>query len=230
MFPRQALILSIAFTASIAPATAQNTSDQFRPELGIYLQEGLVRIEFVALASGDLNTHEWQGDFTYYIEGALKPVLRRKLRENPDVFRDKYLTIRAGYRYQTGLTNGNSSTGNIGIIELTSRYLLPWQLVISDRNRGDFRFIKGQAFSTRYRNRFRVERDIKHGDFLFTPYVYDEIFYDTRYDGWTPNRYAVGVELPACQHFIFDLYYMRQNGGSNPSHLNVFGFKWNLYF
>jgi hypothetical protein len=139
--------------------------------------------------------------------------------------------LRTGYRYRTSLTPGQSASENRGIIELTSRHLLPWQLVVSDRNRGEFRFIKGQAFSTRYRNRLQLERDIKHGSFVCTPYVYDEIFYDTRYDQWTPNRYAFGIELPVGPHVVLEPYYLRQDGNrSNPPHVNALGFKLNLYF
>ena len=105
-------------------------------------------------------------------------MFRRELRDRADVYRNRYLTFRAGYRYRTSLTPGASVSENRGIVEVTPRYLLPWQLVVSDRNRGEFRFVKGQTFSTRYRNRLQLERDIKYGTFVFTPYVYDEIFYD----------------------------------------------------
>ena len=76
-----------------------------------------------------------------------------------------------------------------------------------------------------------LERDFKYGSFVLTPYVYDEIFYDTRYGQWTPNRYAFGVELPVGQHVVLEPYYLRQNGNrSDPPHVNVLGFKLNLYF
>jgi hypothetical protein len=232
MLPRAALLLPLACAGSIVPAAAQNTSDQYRPELGIYYQATpIIRVESIDFASGTQSTHQWEGNFAYYVEAALKPVIRRRLREHPDAYREKYLTVRAGYRYETGLTNGNSTSGNLGIIELTSRYLLPRDFVITDRNRGDFRFLQGKPFDTRYRNRFRLERDLKHGRFVCTPYAFDEIFYDTSYDRWTPNRYAAGAEFPAGRHMVFDAYYMRQNSSrSNPPHLNIFGLRWNLHF
>ena len=66
---------------------------------------------------------------------------------------------------------------------------------------------------------------------MCTPYAYDEIFYDTRYDRWTPNRYAFGIQLPVGPHVILDPYYLRQNSStSTPAHTNVFGFNVNLYF
>jgi hypothetical protein len=61
--------------------------------------------------------------------------------------------------------------------------------------------------------------------------VYDEIFYDTRYDQWTPNRYAVGVQLPVGKHVVLEPYYLRQQANrSDPPYANVFGFKVNVYF
>lgn len=205
---------------------------QLRPEFGVYVQEGeSVRLEFVDLATGDLSTKNWQGLFTYYVETALKPVLRRNLRESPDVYRDKFLSMRAGYRYQTSIVSGQHTSENIGILELTSRYLLPGKFMLSDRNRGDFRSIRGEPFSTRYRNQLRVERDLKRESFVCTPYAYDEVFYDTRYGRWTTNRYAFGVQFPVRRRMVLDAYYMRQNSNSsNPPHLNVIGFKWNLFF
>jgi hypothetical protein len=101
--------------------------------------------------------------------------------------------------------------------------------VISDRNRGELRFIKGQSFSTRYRNRLRLERDFKHRWFECTPYAYDEMFYDTRYDRWNPNRYAFGLEFPVGAHVVLEPYYLRQNIRSNSPDLNTFGLKLNLY-
>jgi hypothetical protein len=214
----------------IIPAAAQST-DEIRPELGIYIQQGpVLRVELIDSFRANQSTHDWNGDFAVYVQIALKPVFHRELRKDPDVFRNKYLTLRAGYRYQTSLTSGRGGSENRGILELTSRYRLPWQLVISDRNRADFRSIKGQPFSMLYRNRLRLERDVRHGWLNCTPYVYDEIFYDTRYDRWTPNRYVLGAEFPVGQHVVLEPYYLRQDSSrSNPPHINAFGFKLNLY-
>lgn len=225
------LIAWFAFAGLTMPTAAQSTSTQYRPELNVYLEKGeTFRVVFDDLITGTQSTKSWQGYFTSYVETALKPVFRRNLREHPDVYRDRYLSMRAGYQYQTGLSSNNNTSGNVGILELTSRYHLPLDLVASDRNRGEFRSFKGQDFYTRYRNRFQVERDIKRGQFVCTPYAYAEVFYNTRYGLWTPNRYAFGVQVPAGRHTVIDTYYMRQNSSrSNPPHLNAIGFKWNLF-
>jgi hypothetical protein len=64
----------------------------------------------------------------------------------------------AGYpQYRTSFVNADSTSENRGIVEFTSRFSLPGELVLADRNRAEFRFIKGQPFSTRYRNRLGVQ-------------------------------------------------------------------------
>lgn len=229
---RPALILCLLSLCGWSIPAAGQSAREFWPEVGVYIQQGpAIRIEFVDSASSNPITHDWLGNFTFYVETALKPVFRRQLIDRADVYRHRYLTFRAGYRYRTSLTPGASVSENRGILDVTSRYLLPWHLVVSDRNRGEFRFVKGQAFSTRYRNRLQVQRDVKIGSFVCTPFVYDEIFYDTRYDQWTPNRYAFGVQVPIGQHVVLEPYYQRQDGNrSNPPHVNALGFKFNLYF
>ena len=103
--------------------------------------------------------------------------------------------------------------------------------MLSDRNRGEFRFIKGQGFSTRYRNRLRAERDLGLGRFVFTPFAYDEIFYDTRYDVWNRNRYAFGVYVPIGPHVVIETYYLRQNDSrSRTLRIKALGLTLNLYF
>lgn len=233
MSNRQTQVLCLLFLGTWSvPVAAQGGSGEFWPEVGLYFQQGeSIRIAFVGSASSNPSTHDWLGNFTFYLETALKPVFRTDLRNRADVYRNRYLTFRAGYRYRANLTPGASVSENRAILEVTSRYRLPWHLVVADRNRGEFRFIKGQAFSTRYRNRLWLERDFKVGSVVLTPFAYDEIFYDTRYDQWTPNRYAFGVQLPIGQHVVLEPYYLRQDGNrSNPPHVNVLGFKFNLYF
>ncbi|HJZ98385.1 MAG TPA: DUF2490 domain-containing protein [Candidatus Solibacter sp.] len=217
---------------SMAVANAQNTERQLRPELDIYVSPWeAIRFEFENPFQGDRDTENWRAHFALYIEAALKPVLRRELRSHPDVYRNRYLTVRAGYQYRTGIGDSPTTPGNTAILEVTSRYRLPWRLFISDRNRGDFRFLHGEPFFARYRNRLQLERDIRYRRLNFTAYLYDEIYYDTRYDRWTPNRYAAGLDLSINAHLVLEPYYLRQHSSrSNPPHIAAFGFKVKLYF
>jgi hypothetical protein len=83
----------------------------------------------------------------------------------------------------------------------------------------------------RYRNRLWAERDLNLGRLVFTPYVYDEVFYDTRYSAWTTNRTAIGLQFPTGPHVVIEPYVLRQNDQrATPKHVNAFGFTLNLYF
>ena len=229
---RRTIILWQALAWLPLAGNAQTTQNQIRPEWDLYLHPWeAVRFQFQNSYRGAPDTGEWQTYFSFFIQTALKPVLRRELRNNPDVYRNRYLTMRAGYRYSTGIGQPLSTPGNTAILELTPRYQLPWRLFLSDRNRGDFRFPHGQPFYARYRNRLQLERDVRYRRMNFTPYIYDEIYYDTRYDRWSTNRYAAGIEFPVNAHLVLEPYYLRQhNTRSKPPHVNALGFKVNLFF
>lgn len=214
------------------PLAAQNVKDEFWPEVEIYVNQGSkARVVFVDSFNQDQNTRDQQGAFTYYIDFALKPIFRRELRQYEDVFRRRFLTFRAGYQYTTSFVNNDSSSENRIIVESTARYPLPANIVFTDRNRGEFRFIRGQPFSMRYRTRPWVERDFRVGRFVFTPYLYDEVAYDTRYGAWNRNRYAIGLQIPAGPHLVLEPYLLRQHDTrATPKYVNAIGFTFNLYF
>jgi Protein of unknown function (DUF2490) len=225
-------ILAFLLTAAASPLAAQNVKDEFWPEFDIYVNQGShLRIVFIDSLNQDQSSRDAQGSFSYFLDFALKPFFRRDLREREDVFRRRFLTFRAGYQYTTSFVNGDSSSENRIIADSTARYPLPAKIVVSDRNRGDFRFLKGQPFSMRYRNKLNVERDVRLGRFVFTPYAYDEIYFDTRYSAWNQNRYAFGLEIPAGPHVVLEPYYLRQtNTRTTPKLVNASGFTLNLYF
>jgi hypothetical protein len=103
--------------------------------------------------------------------------------------------------------------------------------VAFDRNRGDFRFVKDKPFYMRYRNRIWLERDVALGRFVFTPYVYDEIYYDTSKSAWVPNRYAIGLQVPAGIHLVLEPYFLWQNDlTATPRHVHAFGLTFKFYF
>ena len=160
-----------------------------------------------------------------------------------DYLPNEHVILRTGYRFGTSIgSNSDPFKEHRLLTEQTLRKLLPGELLLSDRNREDFRFVNGD-FSFRYRNRVTIEREFH----LFkqrniTPYVSGEIFYDTRYRIWNRNRLTAGVQtslrrgplrkmlLPTRQ-VILDLYYMRQNDSrSETQHVNGIGAALGFYF
>ena len=230
---RRIILALLVLLADLTQAIAQNTQSEIRPEVDGYVNlSPAVRLFLLALFTDALETGHWQGHFGVHFDVALKPVFRRELRSRDDVFRRRFLSFRAGYRYITSL--GESSSPYLEhrwVVELTSRTPLPGKLVMADSSRGELRFIGGQPFSTRYRNKLQLERDFSFGSLVFTPYLNGQLYYDTRYDVWNRNRYSAGVQIPAGQHLVLDTYYLRQNDSrSSTPHLNVFGLAFHLYF
>jgi hypothetical protein len=141
------------------------------------------------------------------------------------------LTLRIGYRYNgTIQDNGEPFHEDRGVLEVHVRWPFPGNVLVSDRNRADLRWVEG-VYSWRYRNRLLVERETGIGGYRLTPYTSGEVFYDSRYGAWSRNRFAVGVQAPFHPRVLLDIYYMRQNDTrSQPAHVNALGLALNLFF
>ena len=155
---------------------------------------------------------------------------------------NKKFMIRGGYRYGFSLSDGDPFKEHRIVLEQTVRQPLPLDVLLSDRNREDLRWVNGQ-FSARYRNRVTVERDFKVLGRQLTPYSSAEVYYDTRFDTWNRNRLTIGVQIPfkkgfplislvdPQRQFVLDLYLTRQNDSrSQPSRIKAFGSAFSIYF
>lgn len=222
--PSKSLSYSVvALLLFCSTAKPQNTQNQFSPEINAYVHVN-ESLRVLLLAAADDDQLSQQEDFGTYFEVALKPVFRRQLRENDNVFIKRFLSFRAGYRYLRTFA-ASPSVEHRWIAEMTSRFPLPKSFQLIDHNIGEFRIINNKPFSIRYRNGLQLERDFRTHGFVFTPYVNGELDYDTRYASWYRDRYAVGVQVPAGRHLVFETYVMHQNQshGANPPHLNRVG-------
>jgi hypothetical protein len=85
-----------------------------------------------------------------------------------------------------------------------------WSLLLSDRNRFDFRWREGE-FNWRYRNRLKFERTFPAGRFELTPYVHAEAFCSLNQQMWTRARYTVGMEWAITKRVVLEVYVARQN-------------------
>jgi Protein of unknown function (DUF2490) len=227
------LLFSLTAGCMAVAAASPNAQEEFWPEVDGYVAlSPSTRLQFRTSFKNHPMGDSWEGNFGIHLDLALRPVFRRELRERGDAFKRRFLSFRTGYEYLTNLTDHSAPyVERRWIVECSSRFLLPGKAILSDRNRGDLRLVNGQPFSTRYRNRLQLERDYSLGRFVITPYVDGELFYDTRYDAWTRNRYSVGIQVPAGDHFVLETYGLRQNDSkSSKPHINVVGLKFLFYF
>jgi hypothetical protein len=229
---RQKVYQAALLLCLILPAGAQNISHEFWPELDIYANYSeRLRIVFADSFNHDQDARSREGSFAYYCDFALLPFFRRDLRQRDNVFRRRFLTFRAGYVYSTGFGRLTSPSTSQAIAEVTARFPLFAKFVLTDRNRGELEFTKNQPFSARYRNKLGVEHDLKIWRFVFTPYIYDEAYYDTQPGKWTTNSSAIGVQTPIGHRVVIEPYWVRQTQRRPaPKNIDATGFTVSLHF
>jgi uncharacterized protein DUF2490 len=225
------LVCVIAFTAAFSSsgrAQGAETSLQFWPEVDVYVSlNEEFRLFFLATTTKTEETREntegWVGaHLDYHVS--------------------KKVSLRTGYRYGFSLGGSDPFKEHRIILEQTVRQPLPLEIVLSDRNREDLRWVNGE-FSGRYRNRLTLEREFKVLNRAVTPYGSVEVFYDTRFDTWNRNRIAAGVQLSLKRgaplislihpkkQFVLDVYVTRQHDSrSQPSRVKALGMAFSIYY
>ena len=200
------------------PARAQTTP--VWPEVDAFVTlNDKVRFFFLATTVQE-NGVSTEGEFGVNVDLHLKPFRTRPitLLYRLDESKNRLLLVRAGYRNLPSYTGGANE--NRGVLEVTPRYPLIGLLghvLVSDRNRVDFRFIEGE-YSWRYRNRLSAEREFSIGRVRLGPYTRFELYYDSRFDKWSRSEWTLGSSFPVTQHWEVEAYYDYQNDTSESPH------------
>jgi hypothetical protein len=218
----------------LAKAQESVTRNEFWPEIDVYINvKPKVRLYLLGTISKSVEDGEIRNAQGF----------EAQIGAHVDYIPNDHIILRAGYRFGTSMGDRDEPYKEHRVLtEQTLRKLLPGELLLSDRNREDFRFVNGD-FSFRYRNRVSIEREVDlFKERTITPYASAEIFYDTRTSAWNRNRLAVGFQqslrrgplrkmlLPKRQ-VILDLYYLRQNDSrSETQHVNALGAALAFYF
>jgi len=188
-----------------------------------------IRIGFLTAQSRE-NGNRTDAELGPSIDFYLKPRthLKRLAVFELDDSKSRPLFGRFGYRV---LPSTEGPLEHRILTEGTPRFPLKAGVVLSDRNRTEFRFLDGQ-FSWRYRNRLTSERTISLIGYHLTPYMRAEGFYDSRYSKWSRTALVIGSTYPIRKHTEIDTSYELQNDTSGPQHtqLNAIALELNLYF
>ena len=218
----------LAASLSGALDAQSTTANELWPELNLYVgMNAHTRFffQYTATRENNLDTYA-DGQVGGYFDFFMAP-LRYRLPAHPDRSRDKLLMFRIGYVYYKSPASGSkaASVSQIPTIEATSKFRLPGDMLLSDRNRGDLR-ITNSAWNPRFRNRLKLERTFKAARFQLTPYFQTEVFYEWKYDRFDEFRYQPGMEWSIAHFLLLDVYYTRQHTTeSSPNLVNALGAK-----
>jgi hypothetical protein len=214
-----ARLLVAACVASLLGGTAR-ASDPWElwPELDLYTRLGdTTRLYFVAAYAEGKESEFQTLDLAAHFDLTFKPLERKfklkkheKSRDDQDWRQRKYAWVRIGYDHVFKEAGKVMSTPeDRGIVALHGRYYLPNEFLLEARARTDFRWIGGE-YSTRYRLRGEVNRDVTFLGCTSNVYLQAEAFYDTRYDRWSRSLYQLGAEVTLTQHFRVEPSVARQ--------------------
>jgi Protein of unknown function (DUF2490) len=213
---------------------AQDTRNEFWPEFDVYLKLNEKSRLFFLYSATKLDQRATHADGTLggHLDFYTLPLFgRRLLLHRADAARSKSFMLRAGYLFsRTPSGSTDPFTEHTPTVETHWRFPLPGSMLLTDRNRADFRFVDGD-YQPRYRNRLKLERTFKAGRLDLTPYGHAEAFYDWRFDKFHRFRYSAGAEVLLGRHVIFEGYYLRQRDSvSSPQHVNAVGLALQFYF
>jgi hypothetical protein len=223
--PLPILLLIVQAFALAATAQTSDSTNEAWPEFDFYIkinEKSRIFAMYTATRQEDLGTYA-DGQTGVHIDFYAGPVFHRPFIKPTDASRSKLLMLRAGYLVSRPINNSGTATEHMVIGEGTGRTGLTTGLLLSDRNRFDFRWVDGDP-RQRYRNRLKLEKTFDVGRFQLTPYAHAEVFYDLKEGNWTRLRYSAGAEWNITKRIVLEGYYLRQNTwGSVPQFVNAIG-------
>ncbi|MCG3204612.1 MAG: hypothetical protein KCHDKBKB_01327 [Elusimicrobia bacterium] len=178
------------------------------PEMALYITHNSnLRSRFVANGTWKEEVEEFtSAGFEYDLDIGLLSFFRRYVFKDPNAEKSKRISVRLGYAYLPDLVSGDPDLDEERALgEVTFRFPLGQAWLLTDRNRGELRFI-GDVESTRYRNRLRLERNVAISRFRITPYANAEAFFESITDEWNQVDGTVGAEFPWHYQTILEFY------------------------
>jgi Protein of unknown function (DUF2490) len=227
------MVLKCSFMVLLAGGalSAADWYDQLWPETNVYVGTGQQsRLFFLVAATRTRHVGYSDGQLGVHMDFYVGPFVEQRTARHPNIARQKFLMFRAGYLYgKTPADSPDPFTEHTAVIEMVPRFFLPKQIHLSNRNRGDLRFLDG-SFVPRYRNRLKIERTFAIARRSVTPYGHAEAFYDWRYTAFHRIRYAAGSELEINKRIVLEAYLLHQRDSRSAERImNVLGVSLQVY-
>jgi hypothetical protein len=142
----------------------------------------------------------------------------------------KFLWLRFGYQYSaTPPSSEDPFKESMIVTEINPRYYLPWKILMTTKNRFDWRFNEGD-FNIRYRPRFMIEKDLRTEYLFFTATAFAEYFLNFGNSAVNRLRVQLGVEIRVTKRMNYEVYWNHQfANGTEVNKLDAFGMTLKVY-
>jgi hypothetical protein len=188
-------------------ACADDPAKEFWPEVDAWWRTSPDwRFSLFVPISENLETHYREGNVILqadYAWGKTDRVRTRRLLDEARASHMKTMLVRWGYLGGKSLDDqGEAYTERTVLAELHVRTPLKGGFLLSQRLRADLRWLGQQPpeFSTRWRYRMMVEKELTAGRASIVPYVNVEPYYDSRYDTVNRIRLIPGATVAWSQY------------------------------
>jgi hypothetical protein len=177
---------------------------RINPKLRIYGTLGGTKMNTSSYSDGAF------GIFMDYFGYPIAPVDKYIRPGHSDSLPGKYLWFRGGYQYSaTPPSSKDPFKENMLVTEANSRFYLPWKILMTVKNRFDWR-VKNEDFNARYRPRIMLEKDLRTEYMFFTVSGFTEYFANFGNSAVNRFRIQLGVEFKVTKIFNYEVYWNHQ--------------------
>ena len=227
------LIVLITFSYIAVGQDSTGTKQEVWPEVNVFYKiNHKIRLFALYSATKLKNSSYTDGGFGVYVDYFAFPFIRKRVDPNwRDSTSGYYLWIRVGYLYSsTPPESEDPFKENTIVTEYNPRFHLPYHILLTGKNRFDWRIING-SFQPRYRPRLVLEKDMRTEYLYFTPKIYGEYYVYFNTGGLNRFRLSAGVQIKVASHVEFEPYYVHQfANGKKVKSLDAMGFTLKFYF
>ncbi len=193
-------------------ARADDVEKEFWPEVNLFWKfHPNARLELMTQDARDRDTDYRDVEVAAYLDFYVRrfqPLLFRRFTEEDDS-RMQRMVLRIGYLESWSIGHTPNTVEDRPLVQATVRWAFAQKLLLSSRNRLEFRFING-TYSWRFREQLKLERDFKIRRLAVTVYLSSEAFYDSRYDTVNRWRYTGGSVWQVQKWLGVEPYFTRQ--------------------
>lgn len=176
---------------------------RFNPRFRLYATAAFTKLDESSYADGAV------GLFADYFTLPISKKIHPK-SGHADSLPGKYLYLRGGYQYSaTPASSEDPFKESMIVTEANTRFYLPYAMLLTWKNRFDWRF-NGGEFNSRYRPRLMVERDLKTEYLTFTASGFAE--YYVNFGNSAVNRFKtqIGVEIRVFKNVNYEVFWNHQ--------------------